>query len=558
MKGLKPGDHVCWLFDDEQTHDRLSTEFIVDGFNKNSMILCIFTGNAPDHARNSKERVGDMLQGYGVDVDSALSSGQLECVFDTNFDDLDNISRLFTTKAQTALASGYNSVRASIDYFSSIPLRQSLNEAIKDKLFTFEAQLTQLCQELAIIVLCSYNRKRFSDTVLFKQICTHPKAAINSGPSSTNIYFVPPAKLLSGDAHEMCSQSIANFVEYHNKDAKVSQQLSELMEQNAHLQQQLTDLQSAANQPQNLLRPSSFSLSPPSPSSPRSPRTDASTNTPRGLSHSSSQADIHHELRSPLNGIMASASLLAENPGVTPEQRELVDTIEVSSTQLLQVLTDMINLHLEVPASVTATTPPSSSSTTASNPIPIPQSSSNSRNRSPTLVTSPLSSPRSIGSSSSASSSTTTSPLPENFPKNLDILVVEDNAINQTVLKKMLHRLGYQPHIVCDGEAAVELCKTVDYDVIFMDIFLPNMDGLAATKLINGIFENNGDDPDPNSRRRHKPVVVAVTASVTKEIRHECLEVLGMAAFVTKPVRMDSFTNVFTEAILPRLPPSKT
>jgi len=127
---------------------------------------------------------------------------------------------------------------------------------------------------------------------------------------------------------------------------------------------------------------------------------------------------------------------------------------------------------------------------------------------------------------------------------------VEDNAINQTVLKKMLHRLGYRPHVVCDGEAAVELCKNVDYDVIFMDIFLPNMDGLAATKAINNIYEEFRNQA--NSTRK-KPVIVAVTASVTKEIRHECMDVLGMAAFVTKPVRMDAFTNVFMDSILPRL-----
>ena len=106
----------------------------------------------------------------------------------------------------------------------------------------------------------------------------------------------------------------------------------------------------------------------------------------------------------------------------------------------------------------------------------------------------------------------------------LRILVAEDNPVNQKVAGAMLGKLGYTPDFVSDGAEAVEAVTRQPYDVVLMDVQMPNMDGLEATKAIAKRF-----------RGRPRPRVIAMTAVATAEDRRECMRV-GMDDYVSKPV----------------------
>ncbi len=106
----------------------------------------------------------------------------------------------------------------------------------------------------------------------------------------------------------------------------------------------------------------------------------------------------------------------------------------------------------------------------------------------------------------------------------LRMLLVEDNKTNQLVATKMLKGLGYTVDIADNGFEAVAACAATNYDVVFMDVMMPEMDGLAATKAIRKL-------PRPNC----DPHIIALTAIVQKEDRDLCLDA-GMNDFLIKPV----------------------
>ena len=110
------------------------------------------------------------------------------------------------------------------------------------------------------------------------------------------------------------------------------------------------------------------------------------------------------------------------------------------------------------------------------------------------------------------------------LPSELRILVAEDNAVNRRVIASMLEKLGYAPSIVEDGLQAVEACASGAFQVVFMDLQMPVLDGVSATRQI---------------RSRSLPVrpwVVALTANAFREDREASLAA-GMDDFLSKPVR---------------------
>lgn len=115
---------------------------------------------------------------------------------------------------------------------------------------------------------------------------------------------------------------------------------------------------------------------------------------------------------------------------------------------------------------------------------------------------------------------------------SLKMLIAEDNEVNQLVLKKMIEKLGYNSTVVSNGQEAIEACKRYAYDIIFMDISMPFLDGLEATKLIRKLA--------PEER---KPFVVAVTAHAIKNDREKYLA-LGMDEYISKPVSMEEVSRV--------------
>ena len=112
----------------------------------------------------------------------------------------------------------------------------------------------------------------------------------------------------------------------------------------------------------------------------------------------------------------------------------------------------------------------------------------------------------------------------------LDILIAEDDKINQELAMLLFSRLGYSPDIVSNGKEAIEAVARRAYDVVFMDVYMPEMDGLTATKSIR------------NRLPRECPQIIAMTASVTPHDRMRCKEA-NMDGFISKPIDVDILTR---------------
>lgn len=121
-------------------------------------------------------------------------------------------------------------------------------------------------------------------------------------------------------------------------------------------------------------------------------------------------------------------------------------------------------------------------------------------------------------------------------PYGLKLLLAEDNLVNQKVAKRLLEKYGCEPDIVANGIEAVEAVKRQPYDVILMDVQMPEMDGIEATKVIRREL--------PADRQPH---IIALTAGATARDREECIEA-GMDQFITKPVRVAELHNALAEA----------
>ncbi|MEM8859055.1 MAG: response regulator [Chloroflexota bacterium] len=117
----------------------------------------------------------------------------------------------------------------------------------------------------------------------------------------------------------------------------------------------------------------------------------------------------------------------------------------------------------------------------------------------------------------------------------IQILLVDDNAINLKVASRMLLRMGYEVDQATNGLEAVEAQRSTGYDLIFMDIQMPEMDGVTATKHI--INEYSDDE---------RPRIVAVTAHAMKGDRERYLDA-GMDGYISKPVRVERLIEEIKE-----------
>ena len=122
--------------------------------------------------------------------------------------------------------------------------------------------------------------------------------------------------------------------------------------------------------------------------------------------------------------------------------------------------------------------------------------------------------------------------------KPMSILVAEDNPSNQKVLVEMLKRIGYRPDAVSNGKEVIQALKLRPYDLILMDVKMPEMDGITATKVIRKAWPETG------------PKIIAITAYALQGDRELCLEA-GMDGYIAKPV----LANELKEALIEHLPP---
>ena len=121
-------------------------------------------------------------------------------------------------------------------------------------------------------------------------------------------------------------------------------------------------------------------------------------------------------------------------------------------------------------------------------------------------------------------------------PRPLRALVAEDNAVNQKVAVRLLSRLGVVPDVVANGAEALDAVRRQPYDVVFMDVQMPEMDGLEATRRIRA-----------SASVAEQPWIIALTANAMAGDREACLEA-GTDDYVAKPVRPDAIRDALDRA----------
>lgn len=115
----------------------------------------------------------------------------------------------------------------------------------------------------------------------------------------------------------------------------------------------------------------------------------------------------------------------------------------------------------------------------------------------------------------------------------MHILLAEDNPVNQKVALRMLERIGFSAEVANNGVEALAALERAHYDVILMDMQMPEMDGLEATRRIVEKY--------PESER---PYIIALTANAMQGDRERCIAA-GMNDYISKPIRMEDLHEAF-------------
>ncbi|MDZ7722716.1 MAG: response regulator [candidate division KSB1 bacterium] len=126
------------------------------------------------------------------------------------------------------------------------------------------------------------------------------------------------------------------------------------------------------------------------------------------------------------------------------------------------------------------------------------------------------------------------SEMADRFP--FDILIAEDNKVNQKFTLRVLQKLGYQAQVVDNGEEAVDAVEKKHFDIIFMDIQMPGMDGVQATKEL---IKRYGDE---------RPRIIALTAHAMAGDREKYLHE-GMDDYISKPVQLEELVKVIQRSV---------
>jgi PAS domain S-box-containing protein len=123
----------------------------------------------------------------------------------------------------------------------------------------------------------------------------------------------------------------------------------------------------------------------------------------------------------------------------------------------------------------------------------------------------------------------------DNEKIKLKILLAEDNVVNQKVASRILDRLGYRVDIVANGLEVLDALKTVYYDLILMDILMPEMDGITASEKVSQSFVSE-----------EKPIIVAMTANSQEDMISYYREV-GVDDYIPKPLKIDEVEAVLNK-----------
>jgi CheY-like chemotaxis protein len=116
----------------------------------------------------------------------------------------------------------------------------------------------------------------------------------------------------------------------------------------------------------------------------------------------------------------------------------------------------------------------------------------------------------------------------------LRILLAEDNVVNQKLALRLLSQMGYQADLAKDGLEVLKALEGKEYDVILMDVQMPEMDGLQATREICARWTKD-----------ERPSIIAMTAYALEGDQQKCLEA-GMDNYLSKPIRVDDLVKVLS------------
>ncbi len=128
-------------------------------------------------------------------------------------------------------------------------------------------------------------------------------------------------------------------------------------------------------------------------------------------------------------------------------------------------------------------------------------------------------------------------PIIKKMEQILEILVAEDNVINQKIVTANLKKMGHKVTLANNGKIAVEMFKEKSFDMILMDVQMPEMNGIEATQIIRIIEENENK----------KPIfIVAMTANVLKEDIEHYIKI-GMNAYLSKPFKIEELVKLLNQ-----------
>jgi len=114
----------------------------------------------------------------------------------------------------------------------------------------------------------------------------------------------------------------------------------------------------------------------------------------------------------------------------------------------------------------------------------------------------------------------------------LRILLAEDNVVNQKVALKILEKIGFRADVAANGYEVLEALRKIGYDIVLMDIFMPDMDGIEATQMILQMFNKS-----------LRPKIIAMTANAMQGDKEKCIEA-GMDDYISKPVKVEELYEI--------------
>jgi CheY-like chemotaxis protein len=112
----------------------------------------------------------------------------------------------------------------------------------------------------------------------------------------------------------------------------------------------------------------------------------------------------------------------------------------------------------------------------------------------------------------------------------LSILIAEDNVVNQKIISHMLTKMGYTADLVQNGLEVIDATELKKYDLVLMDVQMPEMDGLEATRIIR-------------QKLGTQPSIVAMTANAMQGDREDCIAA-GMDDYISKPINLNDLKTL--------------